>query len=132
MTYYRYTDGEAISEYTGFAMFTKNEDRVDGGNYGSCRFTYDGTNGVELESLKERFIEMWEDCKDCAQDYMQNMTAEEFFQAFDPDDIVDDAGAWDNSDFRLFFNEFIYNDEAAILLSDGAIVFDENLISSEK
>ena len=75
---------------------------------------------------------MWEDCKDCAQDYMQNMTAEEFFQAFDPDDIVDDAGAWDNSDFRLFFNEFIYNDEAAILLSDGAIVFDENLISSEK
>lgn len=128
MTYYRYTNSEtAISEYTGFGMFTTNEGRVCD-CYGSNRFTYDGTAGIAIEDLRERFIKAWEDCKDCVPEYMQDLTGEDFFETFDPEDIVDDAGAWDNGDFRRFFSDFIYEDEPAILLSNGAIVFDESLV----
>lgn len=128
MKYYRYTNGEtAVSEYTGFGMFAKNRDRISQ-CYGSNCFTYDGANGVDINDMHDRFLEAWEECKDSAPDYMQEMTVEEFFKAFDPEDIVDDAGAWDNDDFRRFFVDFIYDDEAAILLSDGAIVFDETLV----
>lgn len=126
--YYRYADEyNKINEMTGFAMFTENERRVSG-CYGSHRYTYDGRNGTSIYDMKERFLEAWEDCKDYAPDYMQGMTGEEFFECFNPSDIVEDAEAWDNSDFRIFFNDFIYDDEQAIILDDGAIVFDETLI----
>lgn len=127
--YYRYAhSNNKINDMTGFAMFTKNESRVSSG-YGPIRYTYDGTNGISIHDLHDRFIQAWEDCSDCAADYMQGMTSEEFFETFNPADIVDDAGAWDNSDFRRFFSEYIYDDESAILLDDGAIVFDKNLIA---
>lgn len=132
MTYHRYTNENcAVSDYTGFGMFTVNEGRVGCGNYGENHFTYDGTNSVNIKDMKDRFIEAWEDYKECAPDYMQNLTTEEFFQCFDPEDIVEDAGAWDNSDFRIFFNDYIYEDEAAIILSNGAIVYDESLTRME-
>ena len=73
--------------------------------------TYDGANSVNIEDMKERFIEAWEDHKDCTPDYMQDLTAENFYECFDPEDIVDDAGAWDNSDFRMFFSDYIYDGE---------------------
>lgn len=127
--YYRYADeNNKINGMTGFGMFTENEDRVSG-CYGSKRYTYDGADGVNIDDLKDRFIRAWDECKDCAPDYMQELTGEEFFESFNPEDIVDDAGAWDNDDFRRFFNDFIYDDESAIILDNGAIVFDENLIS---
>lgn len=129
MMYYRYTNSEnAISDYTGFGMFAKNEGRVSQ-CYGDTRFLYDGTDGVSIQVLRERIIDAWNEYKDNAPEYMQDLTADEFFQAFDPEDIVDDAGAWDNDDFRRFFNDFIYDDEPAIILTDGAIVFDEMLIT---
>ena len=127
MMYYRYSNADtAISNYTGFGMFSRNENRVSA-CYGQNRFTYDGSDGIEIEAMKERFVDAWENFSDCAPDYMQQMTADEFFQAFNPTDIVEDAEAWDNSDFRRFFCDYIYNDESAILLDDGAIVFDEAL-----
>ena len=132
MIYHRYTNkNHAVSDYTGFGMFTADERRVEGGHYGKIHFTYDGANSVNIEDMKERFIKAWEDYKDCTPDYMQGLTAENFYECFDPEDIVDDAGAWDNSDFRLFFSDYIDEGEAAIILSNGAIVFDENLAKME-
>lgn len=95
--------------------------------YGKNLFTYDGYQGIQIEDMKNKFEEIWEEYKECTPDYMQNLTSEEFFQCFDPEDIVDDAGAWDSSDFRMFFSDYIYSGEPAILLTDGAIVFDESL-----
>lgn len=126
--YYRYADkNNKINEMTGFGMFAENEGCVSG-CYGDTKYTYDGTDAVNINDLKDRFIEAWDDCKDCAPEYMQDLTGDEFFQCFNPQDIVDDAEAWDNPDFRRFFAEFIYDDEKAIILENGAIVFDENLI----
>lgn len=126
--YYRYADkNNKINEMTGFGMFAENEGRVSG-CYGDTKYTYDGTDAVNIHDLKDRFLEAWDDCKDCAPEYMQDLTGDEFFQCFNPQDIVDDAEAWDNPDFRRFFAEFIYDDEKAIILGNGAIVFDENLI----
>ena len=124
--YYRYSNGDVISNYTGFGMFSDNESKVEG-CYGSNKYTYDGSNGVSIFMIKNHFVGAWEECKDNAPDYLQHLTPEEFFQAFDPEDIVEDAEAWDNPDIRMFFNQFIYDDEPAILLTNGAIVFDEAL-----
>lgn len=126
--YYRYTnENTAISDYTGFGMFTKNEGRVST-SYGCNRYTYDGANGISIHDMKDRFLEAWEDYSDCAPDYMQDLTGEEFFEAFNPQDIVEDAEAWDNPDFRRFFSDYIYDDETAIILDDGAIVFDADAV----
>lgn len=126
--YYRYADAEnAINDYAGFGMFAANENRVSD-CYGDHRFLYDGTDGISIYDLREKIMNAWEDYRDCAPDYMQDMTAEEFFNSFNPEDIVNDAEAWDNGDFRQFFSDFIYDFESAIILDDGAIVFDENLI----
>lgn len=73
-------------------MFTENKNRVSG-CYGSNRFVYDGSNGISIYDMKNQFVEAWEDCKECAPDYMQDMTGEKFFQSFVPEDIVEDAGA---------------------------------------
>lgn len=128
MMYYRYADEyNKINEMTGFGMFTENEGRVSE-CYGSVRYTYDGKEGTDIQDMKERFLEAWEECRDNTPDYMQELTGEEFFECFNPEDIVEDAGAWDNDDFRMFFNDFIYDGEAAIILENGAIVFDESLI----
>lgn len=126
--YYRYADEyNKINEMTGFAMFASDEGRVSG-CYGSNKYTYDGRNAVNITEMHDRFCDVWENCKDNAPEYMQELTPEEFFQAFNPEDIVDDAGAWDNDDFRRIFGDYIYEDEPAIILDNGAIVFDENLI----
>lgn len=129
--FYRYSNSDsAISDITGFAMFSNNEGRVSC-NYGQNLYTYDGTDAVSIEDLKTRIMDAWEAYRCNAEDYMQDMSADEFYACFDPEDIVDDAGAWDNSDFRRFFADYIYEDESAIILSSGAIVFDENLIIKE-
>jgi hypothetical protein len=59
------------------------------------------------------------------------ITGEEFFDICNPTDIIDSAGAWDDADTTMW----IYNnicepsDITALQLDDGAIVFDETLIS---
>lgn len=129
--FYRYSNSDsAICDITGFAMFSDNEGRVSS-NYGQNLFMYDGTDAVNIEDLKERITNAWNEYRYNAEDYMQDISADEFYSCFDPDDIVDDAGAWDNSDFRRFFADYIYENESAIILSSGAIVFDEKLIIRE-
>lgn len=126
--YFRYANkNNKINPITGFAMFSNNENRVSE-CYGDIKYTYDGTDGVKIEDMKNRFYEAWEDCKYNAPEYMWNLTADEFFNAFNPSDIVNDAEAWDNDDFRRFFSEFVYDDEVAIILDNGAIVFDDKYI----
>lgn len=127
MKYVRYTmNNTAFYPGVGFAMFVdaKKEYRIEN-VYGDYRWSYDGTNGVNINDLKQKFIDAWENYKDAAPEYMQSLSPEEFFEAFNPTDIVDDAGAWDSDDFRRFFSDFIYGFEEALLLNDGAIVFED-------
>lgn len=127
MEYVRCTmNNTAFYPGVGFAMFVdaKKQHRIENA-YGEYRWSYDGKNGIDINDLKQRFIDAWENYKEAAPEYMQSLSSEEFFETFNPIDIVEDAGAWDNDDFRRFFQIFIYNCEDALLLNDGAIVFED-------
>lgn len=128
MTYYRYTTSmdNMISPYFGFGMFAESEDSSEG--YGDLKFTYDGADGVDIEDLRDRIVSEWEAYRDIAPDYMQDFSSDEIFECFNPVDIVESAGAWDNEDFVRFFWDCVYDDERAIITNDGAIVFDKSLV----
>ena len=60
-------------------------------------------------------------------------TAEDIASEFDPQDIVDGAGAWDNGDYTAWFYERIAEPRGilGVKTSDGAIVFDRTIIGKE-
>ena len=60
----------------------------------------------------------------------QALNKEEILREFDPDDIVDSARAYDNAEFVKWFYDKIIEPKgiAGVNTSDGAIVFDENVI----
>lgn len=129
MTYYRFTNRGPMSDW-GHAMFSDNEDSV--GHYGANKYTYDGLGAVDIRDLKDLFDAEWNLSAEnglLPQGY-EEMGAEEIFGAFNPDDIVMSAQAWDDPELSTWFceNIAIGNDIKAVITNDGCIVFDEDLI----
>jgi hypothetical protein len=134
MAYVRFTHGpNPISDY-GHAMFVEMEklDRVSSGTYGDYGWQYDGQDGVEIDDIQNDVWKQWK--KDIETERMpyvlssnvEALTKEEFFDELDPDNIVSSAGLWDVQEFvSWFWDRF---EEPAVLLWDGAIVYDPELI----
>lgn len=136
--YFRYTgqSGKPMSDW-GHAMFADEDGlhKVSGGTYGKNPFFYDGTNGVHIKDLEDAFKQKWSEAQDLGftrigDDSITELSPSQAFELFNPTDIVDSAGAWDNGDLLEWFYENVAepNNIGAVLTDDGAIVFDENLI----
>jgi hypothetical protein len=139
--YYRFTNSDSPISDWGHAMFTKDLDAVSEGAYGKNGYIYDGRDGVKIEDLRQIIIDTWNECKDnddwsltetngWDMDYYKNLTAEEVYNTFNPINIVDTADAFDCelTGWFWFYIAEPYNVKA-ILTNDGAIVFDEALIT---
>lgn len=134
--YHRYTNNGPMSEW-GHAMFAKgNPYRVS--FYGDNHYTFDGNAphiGTIISDIKARILE------DVEQGYsnldsdfdllgITEDNIDEFVTAYNPSDVVDTAGAWDNSYLLAAAWSVLESKEIyAVLLDDGAIVFDESLIN---
>lgn len=143
MLYYRFTDNhhDPMSD-AGHAMFTADRERISQGNYGSVCYTLDSKHCIPIDDLSNDIMTTWDtDKKDCFE-YTPFMQDQEYWltidgctiaNLFNPNDIVDSAGAWDNIDLVYWIWERIAEPRniMAISTKDGAICFDAELIKKE-
>ena len=136
--YYRYANKNNKMSDFGHAMFAIDTESIED-CYGDTLYTYDGTDGVKIEDIKDKIINAWNEClKDgfdiFNDDYFENLDAETIYNMFNPSDIVMSAEGWDNAFTVTWFWEYVAepNNINAIITQDGAIVFDEDLIQTQK
>lgn len=132
VNYYRYSNKKTPMSNWGHAMFVCEErfERVCNG-YGSQGYLYNGQDGVQIEDLFERISKEWNENDIYRPADFEHMDAEEVYEMFNPLDIVDTAGAWDDGSLTQWIYERVLEpiQIRAVITEDGAIVFDEELIS---
>lgn len=134
--YHRYSNNGPMSDW-GHAMFAKgNPFRCS--HYGRNHYTFDGNAphiSTLLDAIKTRIMVDVDngysnlDCEEFDALAIDEENVDELVALYNPQDIVNTAGAWDNgylvaAAFDALDTLGIY----AVLLDDGAIVFDPALI----
>lgn len=134
--FYRCTNSDSPISQWGHAMFTDNLERVD--HYGENVYTFDGNSAIHIAELEQQIVTAWNECQESGEfgqlcdEYYESLSAEEIFNTFNPDNIVNSAEGWD-TELVVWFWEFIAepNGIMAVLTNDGAVVFDIELIANE-
>lgn len=141
-TYYRYSgESNGFNHNYGRAEFVDNPD--SSWVYGDYLYTVNDSDLVPIESLKENIAKaLEEDYENFRLSSDMNQFVEIAFEngesfsdmaeEFDPKNIVDSASAWDNDSMvQWFYDRFGEDGEMrGISTSDGAIVFDPDIITS--
>ena len=135
---YRFYNGtDPMSEF-GHAMFADNPE--SNAHYGENVFSVQHDKLTDIDSLMDDITSALKadyesgDLPTDLRDAMESgYTAEDIASEFDPQDIVDGAGAWDNGDYTAWFYERIAEPRGilGVKTSDGAIVFDRTIIGKE-
>jgi len=135
--YYRFTNKETPMSDWGHAMFAEDRDSVD--FYGNNEYHLPVSSTVDINELEDAIKSAWnasiadEDFGDIAYsdwaNIIENISADEAFEQFNPDDIVNSAAAYD-SDWVCWLWERVLAPRGimAVRTTDGAICFDESLI----
>ena len=133
-TYRTVASGESpISGYTGYGMFADDPNSID--MYGESLYSVDNSSLPSINQFKEAIAAAWnEDVENgmlppSIESLTDNFTAEEISETFDPKDIVDSADAWDDPDLITWaFEKGIFDEVPGVKTSDGAVVWDDNVI----
>lgn len=133
-TYRTVASGESpISGYTGYGMFADDPNSID--MYGESLYSVDNSSLPSIDQFKEAIAAAWnEDVENgmlppSIESLTDNFTAEEISETFDPKDIVDSADAWDDPDLITWaFEKGIFDEVPGVKTSDGAVVWDDNVI----
>lgn len=129
--YHRFTSKDTPMSDWGHAMFAEDRDMV-AQCYGSNEYLYDGKAGIDIADLKDAITQAWEEDAETGMLPVgyEDLDAETAYGCFNPDDIVMSAGAWDCGEALEWFCERIAEPMGipAVITSDGAIVFDADLI----
>ena len=127
---YRCTNEPQVSSsYAGYGMFADNPSEAM--MYGKDMYAVRHSDLVDIDDLKPRLIEIWNQAKEDG--YIppefrvyEDESDEYIGEMFDPLEIVDGAGAWDIPEFISWFYDFgAFDDIKGIKTRDGAIVFAE-------
>lgn len=127
----RRTGDSALSDY-GHAMFADDPSAIEA--YGDTFYSVRHSDLVDINDVKGRIAEQWEADKEAGVlpsdlGVLSDLSGEEVAEAFDPTDIVDSAGAWDDGDVMTWaFRAGVFDDIGGVKTSDGAVVWDEDLI----
>ncbi|HUV84286.1 MAG TPA: hypothetical protein VMV86_01170, partial [Methanosarcinales archaeon] len=141
--YFRFTQKDEPMSNWGHAMFSDDiskvsSDGITSSSYGDHGWSYDGKDAVHIDKLKSKIKKAWEhDIKNgfsgdfagntIGDDAYQNMSWEEVYNSFNPDNIVDFADGYDNELNQWLWERIIEpNDIKAIKTSDGAVVFNND------
>lgn len=121
----------ALSDY-GHAMFADDPSAIEA--YGDTFYSVRHSDLADINDIKGRIAEQWEADKEAGMlpyelDVLSHLSGEEVAEAFDPADMVDSAGAWDDGDVMTWaFRAGVFDDIGGVKTSDGAVVWDEGLI----
>lgn len=132
-----------MSEW-GHAMFADeaygNWNRVDqlAANGSDSVYSVEIEKLTPIDDVRQMIIDAWNaDKENDFADYYEIMPealteldAEEIADQFDPADIIDSAGAYDDSDLLMWGYQRVFepNNIGGVKTNDGAVVFDEDLI----
>lgn len=134
LSYRRYSKNGAISDW-GHAMFADDPYTVE--MYGTNLFGVFQKDLADINDLKPEIAKAWkktikENNSNVLEDldYWSKISGEEIAEQFDPTDIVETAGAWDNSEMvRWFFEETdLWEEISGVKTSDGALVWNPDII----
>lgn len=131
--YYRFTNKNTPMSDWGHAMFAEERYRVE--HYGENEYWLDKAHTVSIFDLEEEIKTAWNKCKeeeyfgDLYDEYYQSLSAEEVFDSFAPEDIVNSAEGYD-CELVVWLWQFILEPKGimAVRTPDGAVCFDESLI----
>lgn len=130
---YRCTNTGPISEYTGYGMFGDYAPGVD--MYGENLYSVNHSDLTDISDFKEQIAQEWDNAveNETLPEELESLGREksgkEIAEDFDPEDIIDGAGAWDIPELATWaFNAGIFDDVGGVKTQDGAIVWDESLI----
>lgn len=130
---YRCTNTGPISEYTGYGMFGDYAPGVD--MYGENLYSVDHSDLTDINNFKEQIAQEWDNAVENEtlpaelESLGEERNGKEIAEDFDPEDIIDGAGAWDIPELATWaFNAGIFDDVGGVKTQDGAIVWDESLI----
>lgn len=134
-SYRGYSKNGALSAY-GHAMFADDPDSISGySGRDDARdrgfYTVMHSDLESIDNLKAAIAEAWdEDAENgMTPSGYEDVTGEEIAEQFDPEDIVDSAGAWDNGELISWaFDRGLFDDVSGVKTYDGAVAWDESII----
>jgi hypothetical protein len=137
MLYYRGTKSNNPMSDWGHAMFVDDYENSYSGL--GHEWAFDGSLATPITSLKDKIIAAWGKTLENGyyygfssddNDYFMTLSAEEVFDSFNPDDIVDSADGFDSA-LVSWLSEMVLmpNEIYAVTTQDGAVVFDASLIT---
>mgnify|MGYP004646664969 FL=1 len=134
-SYRGYSKSGALSTY-GHAMFADDPDSISvysGRDDARDRgfYTVMHSDLESIDNLKAAIAEAWdEDAENgMTPSGYEDVTGEEIAEQFDPEDIVDSAGAWDNGELISWaFDRGLFDDVSGVKTYDGAVAWDESII----
>lgn len=131
---YRSYRGDSPMSRAGYAMMADDPHALH--VYGDKVVAVRQADLTPIAELQDKIAENWERDKEngtlpyALETDLGHLSGEEVAAAFDPDDIVDSADAWDNEDMVQWAYEKVFDGIPGVKTSDGAIVFDEGLLHS--
>lgn len=131
--YRRVAPGEGVlSKYTGYGMFSDDANATE--MYGEDLFGVDKRNLADIGTFKQSISDSWETAKKSGtlppdlEDAYGEYTGAEIADMFDPENIVDSAGAWDEPALATWVYETgVFDDVPGVKTHDGGILFDETI-----
>lgn len=132
---YRFYASDDPMSRAGYAMFADDHEQ-NGDAYGGDKpraFSVREDDLVPVWELSEKIAEARHETDEhtpwILEDYAE-LSDEDFADMFNPSDIVDSAYAWDNEELTEWFYNHVAepNKIGGVKTSDGAIVFDKDLI----
>ena len=131
---YRSYRGDNPMSRAGYAMMADDPHALHA--YGDKVVAVRQAELTPIAEFQDKIAENWERDKEngtlphALETELGHLSGEEVAAAFDPDDIVDSADAWDNEDVVQWAYEKVFDGISGVKTSDGAIVFDEELLHS--
>lgn len=131
---YRSYRGDSPMSRAGYAMMADDPHALHA--YGDKVVAVRQAELTPIAEFQDKIAENWERDKEngtllyALEAELGHLSGEEVAAAFDPDDIVDSADAWDNEDMVQWAYEKVFDGVQGVKTSDGAIVFDEELLHS--
>jgi hypothetical protein len=137
--YYSHNHGVMCrSGYAMFAAANNNRGLERGSMFGDTLALYDGTGATDINDLIDIISQVWDEYRQDAINYgdidllqYEDINGQTISALCNPSDIVDSAGAYDDESLTAWLWQYILEprDIYAIITNDGAIIFDESLIT---
>ncbi len=128
-----YAGESPISSEVGYGMFADDAPSTD--MYGDDLYVVDHASLPSINDVKPAIAEAWDKAVedwalppslDALSEYWSGA---EIAEDFDPKNIIDGAGAWDNPDLVTWaFDNGLFDDIPGVKTSDGAIVWDAETV----